>query len=90
MNLPCHLPPSTTRVNGSYAVIHLQVSVGRDTTAGRLPHDRQKKRILGISLLGACTSKGCPTKSDENEDRYVHVSGLKKTTRHFFSQVLKQ
>lgn len=54
-----------TRVNG-------QVNVGRDTPP------RSKilgvgKRTLGVSLLGACTSKGCPTKSDENEDRYVHV-----------------
>lgn len=36
--------------------------------------EQATQRVLGVSLLGACSSKGCPTKSVENEDRYVHVS----------------
>lgn len=36
--------------------------------------ERTATRTLGVSLLGACSSKGCPTKSVENEDRYAHVS----------------
>lgn len=43
---------------------------GCDGSAGQ----RATQRTLSVSLLGGCSSKGCPTKSEENEDRYVHVS----------------
>lgn len=64
--------------------------MGKDKSSGRLFDTATKfeevsvvvdgepapRRTLGVSLLGACSSKGCPTKSVENEDRYVHVSWL--------------
>lgn len=40
------------------------------------------KHTLGVSLLGACSSKGCPTKSAENEDRYALVRLVSKLLRH--------
>ena len=70
------------------AVFASQVNVGKDQSSGRYfdtaakfdgagviaDGDRSVRRTLGVSLLGACSSKGCPTKSVENEDRYAHVS----------------
>lgn len=70
-----------------------QVNVGKAPSSGRMydtaskfdevgvmvDGQRSVSRTLGVSLLGACSSKGCPEKSVENEDRYVHVS--------FFSQL---
>lgn len=73
---------------GTCASDRSQVNVGKAPSSGRL-YDTASKfedigaildgqravpRTLGVSLLGACSSKGCPTKSVENEDRYVHVS----------------
>lgn len=71
-----------------------QVNVGKDQSSGRYfdtaakfdgagviaDGERSVTRTLGVSLLGACSSKGCPTKSVENEDRYAHV-------RFFFTAV---
>lgn len=64
------------------------MNVGKDQSSGRFFNTTSKfdeagvsadgegsvTRTLGVSLLGACSSKGCPTKSVENEDRYAHVS----------------
>ncbi|CAM9364487.1 unnamed protein product [Hapterophycus canaliculatus] len=65
----------------------LHVNVGKDRPSNRLFDTASEcqgpdvgggatppaaKHTLGVSLLGACSSKGCPTKSAENEDRYAH------------------
>ncbi|CAM9250721.1 unnamed protein product [Scytosiphon promiscuus] len=64
----------------------LHVNVGKDRSSVRASYagtefpgpdvgggsTAPEKHTLGVSLLGACSSKGCPTKSAENEDRYAH------------------
>ncbi|CAM9199196.1 unnamed protein product [Ectocarpus fasciculatus] len=73
----------TLGINKDEPSVHVNVgkqrSSSKDTAAkvegsGGVVEDgeRSAQRTLGVSLLGACSSKGCPTKSVENEDRYVH------------------
>ncbi|CAM9895617.1 unnamed protein product [Sphacelaria rigidula] len=58
----------TLRLGGKDANIPpLPVKIGRGKSG------KHQRRKLGVSLCGAASSKGSPTKSDENEDRYVHV-----------------
>lgn len=82
---PRCLPPGRALMKS-----HRQVNVGKDRSNGRVSDTASEfqgpdlgggataasKHTLGVSLLGACSSKGCPTKSAENEDRYAHVSFL--------------
>ncbi|CAM9404279.1 unnamed protein product [Ectocarpus sp. 12 AP-2014] len=73
----------TLGINKAEPSVHVNVgkqqssskdSVGKAEGRSGLVADgeRSAQRTLGVSLLGACSSKGCPTKSVENEDRYVH------------------
>lgn len=75
--LPFWLQHPYSQVNVGKQLSSSKDSVGKAEGRGGLVADgeRSAQRTLGVSLLGACSSKGCPTKSVENEDRYVHVRG---------------